>query len=847
MTTANPPVSSPKVDTNTANAPDATVGDRPAQTPIPDGYVSVTIDGVEVAAPKGELIIRTAERIGIAIPRFCDHPLLEPVGACRQCLVEVEMGGRPMPKPQASCTQEVAAGMVVKTQISSPVAEKAQRSNLEFLLLNHPLDCPVCDKGGECPLQNQVLANGSAHSRMVDAKRTFTKPIAISTQVLLDRERCVLCQRCTRFSDQIAGDRFIDLIERGSSQQIGISPDQPFQSYFSGNTIQICPVGALTSAAYRFRSRPFDLVSTPFTCEHCASGCSLRVDHRRGAVMRRMAAANPEVNEEWNCDKGRFAFTYASQSDRLTRPLVRDESGELVEASWTDAMAAAARGLAAARDEHGGVGVLAGGRLTVSDAYAYGKFARLALRTNDIDFRTRDGSAEEDAFFAHHVAAVTPDTGGVTYAAVEQARTVLLVALEPEEESPILFLRLRKAVRRSRTAVYSVAALSSRGLRKMDGTLVPAVPGTEAAVVAGLLDGSAAPADLADRLRGEGVVVLVGERAAAVPGLLSAVSALARSTNAPLAWVPRRAGDRGAVDAGALGALLPGGRPITDDEARAQVERLWQAPVPTSPGRHTGQILAAAATGALGGLVIGGVSLADLPDPVAAAAAIRTAGFVVSLELRRTEITELADVVFPVAAAVEKAGGYLNWEGRYGSFDATVTAKGTLDDGRILDTLGVEMDVDLYTQTPKAAAGELRRLGFHVGDRGPAPLGSPTRHVSAGITLATWRSNLDGGAMQDGEPFLAGTARPDLARLSPATANRLDLADGALVAVTGAAGTVRLPLAVTAMVDDVVWLPGSPGGVPLERSIGARHGDILQVGADAPGHRNMHPATGGAR
>ena len=335
-------------------------------------------------------MIRSAERIGIAIPRFCDHPLLEPVGACRQCLVEVEMGGRPMPKPQASCTQAVADGMVVKTQISSPVAEKAQRSNLEFLLLNHPLDCPICDKGGECPLQNQVLANGSATSRMVDPKRTFTKPIAISTQVLLDRERCVLCQRCTRFSDQIAGDRFIDLIERGSSQQIGISPDQPFQSYFSGNTIQICPVGALTSAAYRFRSRPFDLVSTPATCEHCAAGCSLRIDHRRGQVMRRMAAANPEVNEEWNCDKGRFAFTYATQPDRLTRPLVRNADGDAGRGVLDRRHGRSCRRPAPARDS-GGVGVLTGGRLTVTDAYAYAKFARLALRTNDIDFRTRLG------------------------------------------------------------------------------------------------------------------------------------------------------------------------------------------------------------------------------------------------------------------------------------------------------------------------------------------------------------------------------------------------------------------------------------------------------------------------
>src|SRR2546421_9120913 len=220
--------------------------------------VTLTVDGVEVQAAKGELVIRVAERLGIAIPRFCDHPLLAPAGACRQCLVEVE-GQR---KPVASCTQTVADGMVVRTQLTSDVAKKAQEGIMEFLLINHPLDCPMCDKGGECPLQNQAMSSGRTDTRFHDVKRTYEKPINISTQVLLDRERCVLCQRCTRFSAQIAGDPFIELLERGPQQQIGIAEGKPFQSYFSGNTIQICPVGALTSAAYRFRARPFDLVST---------------------------------------------------------------------------------------------------------------------------------------------------------------------------------------------------------------------------------------------------------------------------------------------------------------------------------------------------------------------------------------------------------------------------------------------------------------------------------------------------------------------------------------------------------------------------------------------------------
>ncbi|RYI97928.1 MAG: 2Fe-2S iron-sulfur cluster binding domain-containing protein, partial [Actinomycetales bacterium] len=277
------------------------------ETQVPVELVTLTIDGVEVSVPKGTLVIRAAELVGTEIPRFCDHPLLEPVGACRQCLVEVPDAGngRGFPKPQASCTLEVAAGMVVETQVTSAVAAKAQVGTMELLLVNHPLDCPVCDKGGECPLQNQAMSHGQGETRFAETKRTFPKPYPVSEQVLLDRERCVLCARCTRFSEQIAGDPFIALVERGAQQQVGIGPETPFHSYFSGNTIQICPVGALTSADYRFRARPFDLVSTPSVAEHDSSGSAIRVDHRRGKVMRRLAGDDPEVNEEWITDKDR--------------------------------------------------------------------------------------------------------------------------------------------------------------------------------------------------------------------------------------------------------------------------------------------------------------------------------------------------------------------------------------------------------------------------------------------------------------------------------------------------------------------------------------------------------------
>src|SRR5271166_5696156 len=386
----------------------------------PSEMVTLTIDGVEVSVAKGTLVIRAAELIGVQIPRFCDHPLLAPVGACRQCLVEVE-GQR---KPMASCTTVATEGMVVRSQFTSAAADAAQRGVMELLLINHPLDCPVCDKGGECPLQNQAMSSGRAESRFTDVKRTFAKPINISAQVLLDRERCVLCARCTRFSDQIAGDRFIELLERGALQQVGIYTKEPFDSYFSGNTVQICPVGALTGTAYRFRARPFDLVSSPSVCEHCASGCAQRTDHRRRTVLRRLAGDDPEVNEEWNCDKGRWAFTYATQPDRLTTPLIRGADGVLAPASWSQALTVAATALSGA---YGNAGVLVGGRATVEDAYGYAKFARVVLGSNDIDFRARVHSAEEAEFLAAHIGG-KPVT--VTYADLEKAPVVLLAGLE---------------------------------------------------------------------------------------------------------------------------------------------------------------------------------------------------------------------------------------------------------------------------------------------------------------------------------------------------------------------------------------------------------------------------------
>jgi NADH-quinone oxidoreductase subunit G len=799
-----------------------------AHTP-PDA-VHCTIDGFEVAVPKGTLIIRAAEQIGVQIPRFCDHPLLEPVGACRQCLVEVE-GQR---KPVASCTMPVTEGMVVQTQLTSPQADKAQQGTMELLLINHPLDCPVCDKGGECPLQNQAMSNGRTESRFVDVKRTYPKPLPISSEILLDRERCVLCARCTRFSQQVAGDPFIELFERGALEQVAIYEDEPFESYFSGNTTQICPVGALTSAQYRFRARPFDLRSEPSVCEHCASGCAQRTDYRRGKITRRLAGEDPAVNEEWNCDKGRFAFRYVTANARLTTPLVRDADGTLQPASWPEAWAAAAAGLLAARED-GGVGVLPGGRLTVEDAYAYAKFARLALGTNDVDARARAHSAEELAFLGAAVAGTGPATGAVTYDDLSAAPAVLLAGFEPEEESPIVFLRLRRAVRTAKLAVFDLAPFATRAAEKLQATVLATLPGAEARSLRALADGSwGGPA--VEALRQPGAVVLAGERLAEVPGAFSALVALSRATGARVAWIPRRAGERGAVEAGALPTLLPGGRSVADAAARADVAQRWGVDldeVPAAPGRDLTGILTALRDGELSGLLVGGVDPGDLPDPALAEAALASAGFVVSLEMFPTVVTEWADVVLPVAAAPEKAGTYLDWEGRPRTFDATLHGTGQLPDGRVLQGLADEMDVDLRLPAPEAARAELaalgtaRRPGEGAGLDVRPPAAADLRPGEA--VLASWRQLIDVGTLQRDEPELAGTARPPVARIGAGTARGLGLADGDRVTVSGALGSVTLPVRVTAMPDSVVWLPMRSPGSEVRTGLGTGPGGVVRL------------------
>ena len=764
--------------------------------------ITCVIDGFEVTVPKGTLVIRAAEKLGIQIPRFCDHPLLEPAGACRQCLVEIEINGRAFPKPQASCTIPVEKGMVVKTQLTSPVADKAQKGVMELLLINHPLDCAVCDKGGECPLQNQAMSNGRSESRFEGEKRVFEKPVAISSQVLLDRERCVLCARCTRFSEQIAGDPFITLNERGALQQVGIYEDEPFDSYYSGNTVQICPVGALTGTSYRFRARPFDLISTNSACEHCASGCAMRTDVRRGKTLRRLAGEDSEVNEEWNCDKGRWAFKYEVAKNRITKPLMRDENGQLQEASWPEALAAAASGLKNAK-----VGVLVGGRATVEDAYGYSKFARVALSTNNIDFRARTHSREELDFLAS-----TPTTA--TYKDIDKADHVVLINFEPEDESPIVFLRIYKQFKKRAIKVSSIASFTSRGTEKLSAKLIKTAAGAEVSAInsiTGLSDKS---------------VVLVGERAVETPGALSAVAKLINTSGAKLGWIPRRAGEVGALAAGAVPDLLPGNRPIDNASARVDIATVWGSDsLPTTTGMNTLEMI----NSDLEAIVIGGVDPMDIsPD-----AKVKLAKkFIVSFEIRQSDITEIAQVVFPVATVVEKSGSFMDWQGKVRKFEAAVEQSLNRSDVRILSMLADEIGRPINLPTVKAARNEFESIGNWDGQlvamKPAAPLEVKSVKADEAI-LSSWRNLLDKGSLQDGEENLAGTARQSVAVISQTRASSLNVKENDLVRVSNDYGAVTLPCVIEDIDDSSVHLPRNSLGSQLFRNLGVVSNSIVKV------------------
>ncbi len=664
------------------HATQSAVGTSPPSPPETDETVTVTIDGHERVVPKGQLIITAADAAGIYIPRFCYHPRMKPVGMCRMCLVEVSgpRGSSLMP----ACYNPVTDGMEIST--TSEMTKKAQDGVLEFLLVNHPLDCPVCDKGGECPLQDQTLAYGPGETRFVEEKRHWDKPIALSELVYLDRERCIQCGRCVRFADEVAGDPLIDFADRGDQTEVAAFPDEPYSSYFSGNVVQICPVGALTATPYRFKARPWDLEQVESSCTSCSVGCRVAVQSSSDELTRYIGVDTDPVNWGWLCDKGRFDYQAVESPDRLTAPFVR-KGDELVEVSWAEALAAAAEGLGAAAAGSGTqVAVIGGARLPNEDAYAWSKVARVALGTDNVDAQLGDGLP----------AALVAALPRATIDEAAAARLVVLLGPDIKEELPVLYLRLRDAAANRRTPIVEITPRATGFSRYTTGSLRHQ-PGQVAALVDALVATEPATGDVAgvpaadieavraqlhgasegNEAHGPSVVVVLGRPhvAESDAGIAVAARLLAGVPGVAFLSALRRSNVHGALDLGLAPGLLPGR--VALDEGRSWYEQQWGSPLPTAPGLDTAGILGAAAQGEIGGLVLVGADpLCDFPDATAASEGLDGARFVVAVDTFLSDSARAADVIFPASTYAERRGTFTNLEGRISWLGQMVTAPG---------------------------------------------------------------------------------------------------------------------------------------------------------------------------
>ena len=712
-------------------APPPVQGAPTEAAPPPADGVTITLDGRQVVAKKGELLISVAERVGTYIPRFCYHPRMKPVGMCRMCLVDIK-GPRGFSLSPA-CYLNVVEGMEAVTD--SPAVKKAQDGILEFLLVNHPLDCPVCDKGGECPLQDQTLAYGPGETRFVEEKRHWDKPIPLSALVLLDRERCIQCARCTRFADEVAGDAGIDFASRSDSTEVAAYPTEPFVSNFSGNVVQICPVGALLAKPYRFKARPWDLQQVETTCNFCAVGCRVVAQSSSDQVVRFLGVDSDPVNWSWLCDKGRFSFEALNSPERLAHPLVRRPpgpgtngagagEGEMAESSWAEAFAEIVTRLDGINGRR--IGVIGGSRLPNEDAYAWAKLARTILHTDNVDAQLGDGLP----------GGLVASLPRATIDEVCDAPLVVTIAPDIKEELPVLYLRLRHAALENGTPVIELSAaptgvspFATQSLRYRPGELsdlVGALCGDErvTAPVAGL------PAEEIERARsaiataspsangGPRVAVVIGRPSLAEAAAGPADAALMLSRLPGVAFLPalRRSNVHGAIDLGLAPGLLPGRTSL--DEGRDWYEHQWGTALPSDGGLDTLGMLAQAASGNLDVLfLLGADPISDCPDRELATRALERTRFVVAVDAFSTPSTDHADVVLPAAIYTERHGSFTNIEGRITWLAQKVTAPGSCrPDWMIAAELASRLGADLGVTTLAELWAEIERVSpLHQG------------------------------------------------------------------------------------------------------------------------------------
>jgi NADH-quinone oxidoreductase subunit G len=778
-----------------------------ADAPAPDpNEVRLTINGREVVSRKGELLIEAAARAGDYIPRFCYHERMKPVGMCRMCIVEADTGRGPA--LTVSCMVPVAPGMVVNTE--SPMTKDVQEGVLEMLLANHPLDCPVCDKGGECPLQDQAYSHGPGESRFVEEKRHYEKPIAISDLVLLDRERCILCDRCTRFADTVAGDKLISFADRGNGTQISTFPDEPFSSYFSGNTVQICPVGALTAKPYRFKARPWDLSEAESTCTTCASGCRTVVQSSRDQVLRYQGVDSDPVNWGWLCDRGRFSFESINSDARLEAPLVR-RGDDLVPTSWNAALDAAAEAIkdAIAAGGPASVAVLGGARGTNEDAYAWAQLAHEVIGTPHASPQFGDGLP---AAVLGLPRATIDDVAGAT--------TVILLSPDLKEELPILYLRLRDAADKRRSRIVEFAPKTT-GMTPYAWRTFPYQPGTQPAVVRAALADPAVRDQVA-----RGTVAVVFGRANLAETNDAALAALHEVLQAAPAAKVLPAFRRGNV----VGAL-----------------QLGLGPVAGGDDGH--DILRAAADGKVECLVLLGADpLGSCPDTDLARRALAGARRLIAVDTVLNESSKLASVVLAASAYAEKAGTTTNVEGRVSTVAQKVTARGTTRaDWMVAVELADLLGADLGFTSVEAITAEIAREVPAYAAATPAALarevdgvvvGRPTgvaAPVAADVTaaernsydfrLVVSRTMYDQAVGTATSPSLAPLAPGASAHLHPLDLDRVGTTAGAMVTLTSTKGSIVLTAEPDpAVLRGTVWVPFAQPG--------ANVGELIDI--DAP-------------
>jgi NADH-quinone oxidoreductase subunit G len=623
--------------------------------------VNVTINGVELAVPSGELVVESVKRLWLEVPVFCYHPRMKPVGMCRMCLVEVgfkqpDGSVRMMPKPQAGCTLPASEGMVVLTDSES--VHRDRKGVLEFLLINHPLDCPICDRGGECPLQNNTMAYGPSTTRFIEIKRHLPKAFPLSKYVTLDLERCIQCGRCVRFTEEISGDADLAFRFRGAEMQPSTFQLTDFESKFSGNVIEICPVGALTSAKYRFRARPWDLEAAPAVCTLTPCGTNVWLDHRAGRLVRINGRTNEEVNEEWTSDRTKFGHDFYNDPGRLTVPNVRDGDG-FKPAAWGDVYDPILAAFAGGGDE---VGMIVAPSLSNEALFLAQRLVRTVFGSENIDHRVSGPWVPR----AESLRASGTDPVQSTIAELEHKSAVLVFGTGLADEQPMTFLRVRKGWFQRNMAVVAatpqkteVDAFAAASLRYR--------PGTEATLAQGLADlaagkGSAsdvAAATGADQaqveaaaktLAGSGFAIVTteslltgeeGRRAAKILGEWAA-----RAGGQFNCW-PLHANSNGATELGALPDALPGFAP--NERSGLDVRAMLQA----------------AADGRLKALwLVGTDPLAEFPDRALAEKALETVPFLVVSHGLPVEACSYASVVLPMAFAAEQDGTYTSAERR---------------------------------------------------------------------------------------------------------------------------------------------------------------------------------------